>query len=238
MPGQPKRPRNASGPSQVQFHETTGPRTRSCSSGRTGRSRSARAAGPLVQVAGVDVRADRPRSSSSCPARGRRRRPRRSQSPGLGQSRATGRTVALSEVTWLQKRTRVRSRHVGEMASTSSSGSVARAARATRTTAPVTRAISSQSIAMAPYSWLVVTISSPGPSSSERATALRAVVVLGTSPRSSGSAWTSAPTASDRRRGARRAAGRGRGRARPRARAGGAPAPRIPAAARRRMSRG
>ena len=67
------------------------------------------------------------------------------------------------------------------------------------TVAPVRRETSSQRIAIAPYSWVVVTTSSPGPRSSESATAFRAVVVLGTSPRSSGFAWTRAPTSSPHR---------------------------------------
>ena len=242
VPGQPKRPRKASRavPRPV-------PRPRpargSAPAARAGRGRTPTRAGCTPTCVQCCRRRRRRRSrpvvDSSCPGAWAPSTtetiPRRRAS---AQSRVRE-TVAPSEVTWLQKSTRVRSVSSATTASTSSAGPVAGSgSAAARTTAPVTRLISSQRIR---HGAVLVARRHDLVARAELERERDGVEGrrrVGDEPESVGIGVNErADFVRDRCPGDRRAGGRGRD-ARPRARAAGAPAPRTPAAARRRRSRG
>ena len=104
------------------------------------------------------------------------------------------------EVTWLAKISRVRGVAAAIRRGTNSPGSKGRGRVTRRSTAPArshtTRSVASQ----APYSWSVLSTSSPGDRRSERATMFTPVVAFGTKTRSSADAPTKAASRSRARR--------------------------------------
>jgi hypothetical protein len=108
---------------------------------------------------------------------------------------ATGKTIAVVDVMWLMESTFVRGVTADQTDSTNvSAGPMGRGIACRTYLAPRLAQTNAQVRSMAPYSWSVEITSSPGPSRTERATALSAVVALGKNARSSASAPTNSPS--------------------------------------------
>ena len=163
-----------------------GPTGRPCPSARTatcGRCRSSRRRRARRRRPGPCPGAWAPSTSVSIP--------RRSIS---ATSSATGRISAVGLVTWLTRRSRVRSVTAARIAASASSGpAIGKGIGATTTRAPSRAATARIALIVALYSWSSVRSSSPGSNRSDCRTVLTPVVALGTKARPSGIGAEEAP---------------------------------------------